>query len=107
MAGERLVMAVDRVLQSRGFLRWGGVLLGAVGLAAAAFLFWDANRPGVDAGSRTGQQQFAGGVGLVGFALLCGGAAAWAGGRSQSARPGVSPHAEPGAAVDPPKAAGH
>jgi hypothetical protein len=101
MAGERLILLVDRVLKSRTFWRWAGMPLGIAGLVAAGFLIRDADLPGVDPGTRNGQLQAAGGVGLAGFVLLCAGAAAWVAGRGSPRPPaGGGRHTEPGAAVD-------
>src|SRR5438067_211572 len=100
MAGERLILLVDRVLKSRTFWRWAGVPLGIAGLAAAGFLVWNADLPGVDPGTRNVQLQVAGVVGLVGFALLGIGLGAWVGdwpGKSGTGPRVESPEAEPGA----------
>lgn len=103
MAGERLILLVDRVLKSRTFWRWAGAPLGIVGLAAAGFLVWDADLPGVDPGTRNVQLQAAGWVGFFGLVLLGIAVWAWVGDRPEqpgTGRPVESPDAERGTPSD-------
>jgi hypothetical protein len=101
MAGQRLILLVDRVLKSRTFWRWAGVPLGIAGLAAAGFMMWDTDHPGVDPGTRNVQLEAAGVVGLVGLVLLCFGGAAWVPGRGSPHPPAAGgPGVEQGPARD-------
>jgi hypothetical protein len=103
MVGERLILLVDRVLKSRTFWRCAGVPLGIAGLALAGVLIHDADLSGVDPGTRNGQLQMAGLVGLASLVPLAFGIGAWVG--SWPGHSGTSPRveasdAEPGAAPD-------